>query len=188
MKERKSSPRLQGYNYALAGYYFLTICTAGREPRFGSVQSEQMVLNAAGKVIGQSWLDLPNHYSHLALDEFIVMPNHLHAIIILQEGGGRDRFINLSLQNPSIQKSGEDGAQSSIQKDLSEIIRGFKTWSARKINELEGTTGTSVWQRSYYDHIIRDEKSLDSIRVYIRENPLKWALDAENPANFAGMS
>ncbi len=135
---RKSSPRLHGFDYRLTGYYFITICTYSRRPRFGSIRDEQTILNNAGRIVTNTWRDLPHHYSNLHLDEFIVMPNHFRAIAIL-EGKGHG---------------------------LSEIVRGFKTWSARRVNQFESKLGTPVWQQSFYDHVIRDDKDLDSIREY----------------------
>jgi REP element-mobilizing transposase RayT len=131
-----------------------------------------MRLNEGGRIAQESWLDLPEHHPHLTLDEFVFMPNHMHGILVLEDPR-RDRFINLSLQKPAVPK----------RHGLSEIIRGFKTWSARRINELEDSTGASLWQRSFYDHIIRDDGDLLRIRTYIQDNPLKWELDRENPAN-----
>ncbi|MEX2160665.1 MAG: transposase [Anaerolineales bacterium] len=163
---RKSSPRLPGYDYGLTAFYFITICTANKALRFGAVVEGQMRLNAAGKLVNQAWRGLPNHYMGLRLDEFVVMPNHFHAIAIL---AGSDRLENLSLRK---------------RHGLSEIIRGFKTWSARRVNEFEGRSGNALWQRSFYDHIIRDEMDLQHIRDYIVNNPLKWDLDSENPSVF----
>lgn len=170
--ERKSSPRLPGFDYGKAGFYFITICTAQREPRFGAITNGEMRLNPAGDIARDAWLDLPNHHPHLSLDEFVFMPNHMHGILVLEDPR-RDRFINLSLQKPSVQK----------RHGLSEILRGHKTWSARRINALEDSAGAPVWQRSFYDHIIRDDGALQRIRAYIRDNPLKWELDRENPVN-----
>lgn len=115
-----------------------------------------MIMNAAGKIIDEAWRELPDHYANLKLDQFIVMPNHFHAIAIL------------------------DG-ESYV---LSEIVRGFKTWSSRRINKLERAVGKPVWQRSFYDHVIRDDKDLEGIREYIVNNPLKWDLDHDNPSYF----
>jgi len=166
--QRKTSPRLKGFDYHLASYYFITICTADRLSRFGSITDGQIVLNDSGAIVEDAWRDLPSHYLNLDLDAFIVMPNHFHAIAILDKDGA-DRFGNLSLRKGH---------------DLSEIVRGFKTWSARRVNEHEGNTGIPLWQRSFYDHIIRDDKDLESIREYIVNNPFKWELDKENPKNF----
>ena len=156
--QRKSSPRLRGFDYRVAGYYFITICTFNREPRFGNVRDEKMILNSTGRIIERSWQYLPDHYSNLKLDEYVIMPNHFHAIAIL-EGNGHE---------------------------LSEIVRGFKTRSARRVNRLEYKTGFHLWQRSFYDHVIRDDRDLDAIREYIVNNPLKWELDNENPDYYSG--
>ena len=134
-----------------------------------------MVLNPSGEIVQRAWVDIPNHYPHVKIDEFIIMPNHVHGIVMLLEDEEiyhrRDRFRNLSLQGPHQHK----------RHGLSEIIRGFKTWSARQINQIQNTTGTPVWQRSLYDHIIRDEDDLNRIRNYVMENPLMWDQDTNNP-------
>jgi REP element-mobilizing transposase RayT len=173
--ERKTSPRLRGYDYGSTGYYFITICTSERLPRFGSIEKGLMVLNKSGEIVQSAWLELPDHYPNLSLDEFVIMPNHLHAITIL-ENTRRDRFINLSLQKPAKIHG------------LSEIIRGFKTWSARRVNELDKSLGVPLWQRSFYDHVIRDEKDLQRVREYIHDNPLKWEEDQENPQNLSNLT
>ena len=139
----------------MEGYYFITMCTTGRTLRFGELRNEMMVLNKAGKAVESTWRDLPIHYPNLQLDEFFTMPNHFHAIAIL-EGQGHN---------------------------LSEIVRGFKTWSSRRVNKILNSAGTPLWQRSFYDPVIRDERDLHSIREYIANNPLQWELDHENPKN-----
>jgi putative transposase len=168
--ERKSSPRLKGFDYSQPGGYFVPICTAQRVCLFGEIIEGQMVLNPLGEIVLHAWMTLPTHYSHVKLDEIIVMPNHIHGIVMLLEDR-RDRFRNLSLRGLHQQK----------RHGLSEIIRGFKTWSARRINQIQNTPGTPVWQRSFYDHIIRDDDDLNRIRSYIIENPLTWNQDRNNP-------
>ncbi len=155
--ERKSSPRLKNYDYKLSGDYFITICTHKKGCLFGSINNDQIDLSDYGMIASLSWLELPDHYAEIQLDEFIFMPNHMHAIVILS-----------SAQN---------------NHSLSEIIRGYKTWSARKINQHRNLTKAPVWQRSFYDHIIRDDNDLLRIQQYIQNNPQKWALDQENPIN-----
>ena len=169
--ERKSSPRLPGYPYDLTGAYYVTICTKGNESLFGSVQDGQIVLTPLGEIAQTTWLDLPNHYPHVRLDEYVIMPDHVHGIVVLIDDADvrRDRFRNLSLQEKPFKRHG-----------LSEIVRGFKTWAARRINEYRSTTGTPVWQRSFYDRIIRDETDLNRIRQYIRDNPLRIGKEADN--------
>ena len=167
-QNRKSSPRLRGYEYSLPGGYFVTICTYKRVNSFGEVLDREMLLNRAGEIAQSAWRDLPNHYVNIQLDHYVVMPNHLHGIIFIKETDRRDRFLNLSLQK---------------QHGLSEIVRGYKTWSARKMNQAMKSTGSPVWQRSFHDRVIRDEEELNRIREYIEANPLNWERDEENPKN-----
>jgi REP element-mobilizing transposase RayT len=97
-QNRKSSPRLRGYEYSLPGGYFVTICTYKRVNSFGEVLDREMLLNRAGEIAQSAWRDLPNHYVNIQLDHYVVMPNHLHGIIFIKETDRRDRFLNLSLR------------------------------------------------------------------------------------------
>lgn len=156
--ERKS-PRLKDYDYAQAGAYFVTICTYGREYVFGEVVDGVMQLNAFGDIAQNCWDDLPQHYPHIELDLFVVMPNHVHGIVVLHSDVVGEGF------------------KPSLDIGLSEVIRGFKTFSARRINAMRDTSGIPVWQRSFHDHIIRNERELDTLRRYIDQNPQRWTAD-----------
>ena len=165
---KRRSIRLKGYDYTEAGAYFVTICTQDRTCLFGDVVDEEIRLNEAGQVVQAVWDELPNHYPNVELDEFVVMPNHVHGIIVIvgaDVGAGFKPAPTIPVKRHG----------------LAEIVRALKTFSARRINELRGTPGRSVWQRNYYEHIIRDEESLNRIREYIANNPAQWALDRENP-------
>lgn len=151
---RRRSLRLPAYDYSQAGGYFITVCTQDRVMLFGEVIDCHVRLNEIGMIVQQTWDDLARHYRGIDLDAFIVMPNHVHGIIIL------------------------DG-QFERRRALSEIVRGFKTFSARRVNERADKRG-ALWQRSYYEHVIRNEKSLDRIRAYIANNPGQWADDPNN--------
>ncbi|GIL11578.1 MAG: hypothetical protein BroJett038_02980 [Chloroflexota bacterium] len=156
-RHHRHAMRLKGYDYAQAGAYYVTICTYRRERLFGEVNAEGfMCLNACGDMVVSCWEDLPRHYPQVELDAFVVMPNHLHGILVLDDGVAGKRH------------------------SLSEVIRGFKTWSARRVNVLRGAEGVPVWQRSFYDAIIRDETMLNAIRQYIDTNPAQWSVDKEN--------
>jgi putative transposase len=158
--------RLQGHDYSQPGEYFVTMCTKDRENLFGRIEGEKMQLSEFGDIVSLSWKDLPNHYAQVQADEFVVMPNHVHCIIIITE------------PDPV----GEGPEPSPTRRHpLSEIVRSFKTFSARRINESRRTPGVPVWQRNYYEHIIRDERSLDRIRKYIVSNPENWVADENNP-------
>lgn len=160
----RRSIRLRGYDYAQAGAYFVTICTAGRACILGEIVDDQIALSPAGEIVARVWDGLPTHYPFLELDEFVVMPNHVHGIVILSETDPEGAGLKPAPTHP-----------------LSEIVRGFKTYSSRLINELREVRGQPVWQRGYFEHVIRNERSLNEIRRYIAENPARWAFDHENP-------
>ncbi|MEW6376345.1 MAG: transposase [Thermodesulfobacteriota bacterium] len=162
MRERKST-RLRNYDYSQNGYYFVTICTRNREEWFGRVENEEMVLSRWGEIVRICWNELIQHYPNCSLDSFVIMPNHVHGIVVINNenivGNGLKPFPTYGLP---------------------EIIRGFKTFSSRKINLEIGGSNKFQWQKSFYDHVIRNEKSLHNLRQYILNNPLKWELDIEN--------
>jgi putative transposase len=160
--ERKPN-RLKKFDYSSAGYYFVTICVHNRLCCFGDIIKGEMILNNYGKILKNCWLDLPNHYKNLELDEFIVMPNHFHGIARITPVGNGLKPFPTKIHG------------------LSEMIRGFKTFSSRKINALKQIDFS--WQKSFYDHIIRTGESLDKIRGYIQNNPKQWKLDNLNPKN-----
>jgi putative transposase len=153
----RRSIRLGGYDYSQPGAYYVTICTAARECVFGEVVNGAMHLNSCGTVARGEWFNLPRLYQGVKLDEVVVMPNHVHGIIWLTDRGRRP---------------------------LSDVIGRFKTRSARRINERRNAMGIPLWQRDYYEHIVRDEEDLSRIRQYIVDNPVKWEEDDENPANW----
>jgi REP element-mobilizing transposase RayT len=151
---RRHSLRLKGYDYSQAGAYFITVCTQKRAPLFGHVIETDVCLNEIGSIVKQSWADLPNHYSGMELDSFVVMSNHVHGIVILSDEPDRRHGIP-------------------------EIVRGFKTFSARTANGHR-RANAALWQRGYYEHVIRDERGLNRIRTYISNNPARWADDPDN--------
>jgi REP element-mobilizing transposase RayT len=180
----RRSIRLKGYNYAQAGAYFVTICTQGRECLFGEIKNGEMELNPAGRMVQAVWEELPEHYSGVEVDEFIVMPNHVHGIIIINEMVGAIHELpvqkhEMPVQKP-IQETAESIRKSRRQMVLPKIVGRFKMNSAKRVNEWRETPGLPVWHRNYYEHIIRDEDSLNKIREYIIQNPLRWEFDREN--------
>ena len=167
---QRKSPRLQGYDYASEGAYFVTICTQNRVHLFGDVVDGEMMLNTLGCIVETCWDDLPNHYHNIQLDAFVVMPNHIHGIIFISNHDVGAGFVREGFK-PSLTTPPKHHG-------LTEIVRGLKTFSARKINQVRDTPGTSVWQRSFHDHIIRDPHGLDKIRAYIATNPARWHADS----------
>ncbi len=167
MRERKRN-RLKNYDYSQEGYYFVTICTKDREEFFGNVEEGSMNLSRCGEIANQCWYDLPKHYLNCLLDSFVIMPNHTHGIIVINS----EKIVG-------------NGFKPFPTHALSEIIRGFKTFSSRRINQEMIGSNKFHWQKSFYDHVIRNEKSLNNLRQYIISNPLKWELDIENRRNEA---
>jgi len=170
----RRSIRLRNYDYSRAGAYFVTVCAWKKECLFGEIKNGEMLLNKYGGIVMNCWDDLPNHYNHAQLDEFVIMPNHVHGIIVLNVGAGLKPALF------DAQRAGFKPAPTK-QHGLPEIVRAFKAFSSRRINDIRDTCGISIWQRNYYERIIRGEKDLHSIREYIRYNPLKWEEDEENP-------
>ncbi|HRY60267.1 MAG TPA: transposase [Patescibacteria group bacterium] len=168
-KNRKSI-RLKEYDYSEPGDYFVTICTQNRECLFGEIVDGKMILNEMGLIVNDCWNDLENHYPGIYLDIFTIMPNHIH-------------FILTILCDDHIVGAGLKPAPTGKRYQLFEIIRGFKTFSARKINKMKNTSGNPVWQRNYYEHIVRNEQSYDEIYSYIESNSQTWDRDRNNPKN-----
>ena len=158
-KHNRRSIRLKEYDYSQPGAYFITTCIHSHEPIFGSIINAEMKLNVYGAIASKRWNNLPRYHHHLEISAFIVMPNHIHGILVIKS----------------------DSRRMVKGQPVSEIVRDFKTFSSRRINEMRGTPGMPVWQRNYWEHIIRDEDSFKRIYGYILSNPLRWHLDKENP-------
>ena len=159
--------RLKDYDYGQAGAYFVTICAQDRQCLFGSATNGVVQMNEIGRIVAEEWGRSGEIRREVELDEWVVMPNHLHGIVIIHDDERAHGRAPLHRKG----------------RTLSSLIAGFKSASTKRINLVRGTPGTPVWQRNYYDHIIRNEASLDAIRQYIVDNPARWADDEENPAN-----
>ena len=159
---RRRSLRLRGYDYSQAGMYFVTACTEGRASLFGEVIHDEMHVNDAGKAVETVWDSLPRHYPHIVLDAFVVMTNHMHGILAIAP-----------------METGVNAAPTA--HGLPEIVRAFKTFSSRRINEIRQTQGSKIWQRSFWDRVIRNDDELSLIREYIQNNPVQWMLDRLHP-------
>jgi len=161
--------RLRGYDYSTNGAYFVTICAHNRICLFGNIANAEIILNDYGKTVGQAWFDLPNHYPEVELDASVIMPNHIHGIVVLHH----DDVVGAGFKPALTPDNRRHG--------LSEIIRGFKSFSARRINAIRNTFGAPVWQRGYFDRVIRNEGELNRIREYVLNNSTNWDMDRENP-------
>jgi len=191
--------RLRGYDYAFPGVYFVTICSAGKRPVFGSIRGESIVLSRAGEIVRCEWIALVERFARLVLDEFVIMPNHLHGVLAFvgQVGGASRGTTGGASLDPtggaSLDPKGgasldpKGGASrgptggASPSPTLFDVIGAFKSISTIKVNKLLGRRGVPLWQRSYYEHIVRTGEDLMKIQRYISENPLMWSLDPENP-------
>jgi len=164
-QHNRQSLRMPGYDYSQPGAYFITICTEGKINRLGQIVCEQIVLNEIGIYIDQVWKDLYIRFPTIQLDQYVIMPNHFHGIIVL---------VGAGLALPS------EGTASRT-PTLGSVIGAFKSISTIGINKLLTTPGRQFWQKNYYEHIIRTEDELNNTCEYIVDNPLKWENDEENP-------
>ena len=165
----------------------MTIVVKDRQSLLGEIVDDKVCLNQIGKIVEEEWLKTPFIRPNVELDDYVIMPSHLHGILIIGETVGATRGVAQNENKPT-SKSTRATFQVAPTKTLESgslgaIIGQFKSKTAKRINALRGTPGIPVWQRNYYDHIIRNDADLHRIRTYIRNNPLKWALDEENPMN-----
>ena len=189
-QRHRRSIRLKDYDYTQHGAYFVTICAHERRRVFGNIVAGDMVLNAWGRVVQSCWDKIPAHFPMVELDAFVVMPNHVHGIIVIVDIGVRATHGSPVHGAPV---HGAIGHRAPVHgspvlthptqpngpkpNSLGAIIGQFKSAVTRRINRLSGAPGHPVWQRNYYEHIVRSEESLNAIRAYIADNPAKWAQD-----------
>jgi REP-associated tyrosine transposase len=159
----RRSIRLREFDYSSTGVYFITTCAQNRECLFGDVLDSVMVLNDAGGLVESVWNGLMERFPTIELDAFVVMPNHVHFIVNI------------------VGTAGKDGAGQGRAPTLDQIVGAFKSVSAAQVNRLLSRTGQPLWQRNYYERVIRNETELNGVRDYIIHNPLKWEDDTENP-------
>ncbi|MEB3277532.1 MAG: transposase [Lyngbya sp.] len=201
----RRSIRLKGYNYSQPGAYFITLCTYQRQCWFGEIYQAKMHLNQIGKIVEQEWLKSAKMRPNLKLDEWIIMPNHLHGIVWIVQSGleikSDDNLSNTELSNTELSNTELSNTELSNTglsntgvcntplrgglrrqgNSLASFIGGFKGAVTRRINQCCNNNSIPIWQRNYYESIIRDEKGLNQIREYIQNNPLSWGEDIDNP-------
>jgi putative transposase len=168
-QHHRRSVRLPAYDYTQAGAYFVTMVTHRRQCLFGEIADGRVTLNPCGEVIEDEWLRSTEIRPVIRLDAFIIMPNHVHGIVVMGDQTtvvGAHSCAPLPYRPP---------------RSLGSFIAGFKSAAAKRINEIRGAPGLPVWQRNYYEHVIRNDEELHAIRQYITDNPLRWAEDRENP-------
>jgi REP element-mobilizing transposase RayT len=182
---RRRSLRLQGYDYTRAGAYFVTICAQDKACLFGNVVDECVCLSDAGHMLARLWNDIPARFADVEIDAFVVMPNHVHGIVVLQDAANRAATTGATTRVAPTEGN-VVGATLVVAPALGDVVAAFK--SVTTVHYIRGakTMGwpafrRRLWQRNYYEHVVRDEKALDRIRRYIDENPARWAFDDENP-------
>jgi putative transposase len=213
------SARLKRYNYCKPGAYFVTICTYGRICLLGDVKDGTLLLNNYGNIVKSCWEEIPDHFPAVIPAPYLVMPNHLHGIIIISETPPVETRHAVSKINPvshinlvshihpvsnsetlsvstlatdygstvrnSVSQNTAEAFQKPVAGSLATIIRSFKSAATKRLNELHENLPASIWQRNYYDHVIRNEGELNRVIEYISHNPEKWETDKNNPINIS---
>jgi len=192
-ERHRRSLRLKAYDYSQAGAYFVTVCAYDKKCVFGEIESGVMRLNANGEVVASEWVRSAKVRSEIECGEFVVMPNHFHGIVRIvgaygntpvshgeptkancyDGADGHDRaYCHTPLRSPS--------------RNLGAMVRGFKGSASRRINEICSTPGAAVWQRNYYEHVIRNDDDYNRIAEYVANNPQRWMEDALHPEFVVG--
>jgi REP element-mobilizing transposase RayT len=170
----RRSIRLKEYDYGQPGAYFVTICTYRRECLFGEFVEGKIALNEMGKIVEKEWMISRTIRREIELDALVIMPNHVHGIIAICD----QNSVEATDRSPLPARR-----RTLPPKSLGSFVAGFKSSVAKQINQLRSTPGQPVWQRNYYEHVIRNEIDLQEIREYIQNNPLEWLEDENHPAN-----
>lgn len=196
---QRHSIRLSGYDYSLSGYYFVTFCVQHHQFLLGEIVGGVMVLNDAGRMVKNIWLELSGRFPYLKTDEFVVMPNHFHGILILDDQNNINNGRGESCIRPELSSTGDHGdrdktgdhkdrSYGTLDGSVGRIIQAFKSLTTHTyINGVNNYNWPpfpgKLWQRNYYERIIRNDNELHNIRQYIHDNPMQWETDDENPAN-----
>ncbi|MBD3297253.1 MAG: transposase [candidate division Zixibacteria bacterium] len=162
-RKRRRSIRLRGFDYGQEGAYFVTICTANRKAYFGSIVNNQVALSPFGNIAKIEWTRTASLRSNVILDEFVVMPDHVHGIVCITEN--RNHLISTEFTTTA--------------QTLGSVVRGWKSAVTKKVRLLQGDPTFKLWQRGYWEHVVRNERDLEELREYIRMNPLQWRLKQE---------
>ena len=173
---QRKSPRLKDYDYTQEGAYYVTICTHKRYLWFGNITENTIKLSPQGQIAYDRWLHIPHHHPHVDLDMFVVMPNHIHGIIVITKPPLTDAIIK-STDDAGIVPTQSPKKRTLVAGSLSAVIGSYKSGVTRRIREQQGDLDDTLWQKSFYEHIIRNDDDLNRIRKYILHNPAKWAED-----------
>ncbi len=181
-QHHRRSIRLKDYDYSQTGAYYITLVAHNRENLFGEIVDGEMQLNEIGDLIAEEWSRSTEIRKEIELDEWVVMPNHLHGIVVINAGPDETREVGTH----GVGATGRSPLQSPrgpARHSLPSFVAGFKSATTKRINTMRDTQGAPVWQRNYYEHIVRSDNDLDRIREYIFNNPFNWESDDENPVN-----
>jgi putative transposase len=189
-KHRRHSIRLKGFDYTQSGAYFLTICVYEQECLFGEVVAGLMRMNNYGRIAQREWERLPARFKNIALEASVVMPNHVHGIIVIadeSEGVGARQGISKTLAHNGPAVPLPDNPQNiehfgrPVPGSIPTIVRSYKSAVSLRINRIRAMSTGPIWQRNYYEHVIRNEADLSRLRAYIQANPARWAADRLHP-------
>jgi putative transposase len=191
-KHHRHSIRLKEFDYSQPGAYFVTIVTWQREFLFGDVKDGRMILNKAGEIVQWEWNSLPKRFPYIILGAFIAMPNHVHGILIFHQPAvgvtrldmkekASSNVLHRVRSSDEVNLKGSPLPRGPKPASLGAVIAQFKSRITKRLWKMPALNETPIWQRNYYEHIIRNEKELQNITDYINGNPLRWQEDDENP-------
>jgi putative transposase len=168
----RQSTRLSGYDYSQSGAYFVTICTYKHQSILASISNGVVQLNPTGEKVQTCWMEIAQHFAFAEISTYVIMPNHVHGIVVINKLAWE--------QNASTRDAGTESFGKPVSSSLPTIIRSYKSAATRRVNLSLGNK-SNLWQKGYYEHVIRSEKELVQIGEYILGNPQKWETDRENP-------
>jgi putative transposase len=176
-KHKRSSARLKTFDYTSNAAYFITVCTFQREHLLGQIVDGEMQLNDVGQIVAECWDLIPEHFPHVELDTFIAMPDHVHGIVLISQPSDENErstvVVGATHASPLHPDTTPENPNGPKKRSLGSIIGSFKSAATKRINESRGLPGTPVWQRSFWDRVIRDDRELEETRSYILENPVR---------------
>ena len=170
-RPERRSIRLATFDYSQPGSYFITICAFCKKCLFGTVENGGVRLSGIGEVARRCWMDIPNHFPNIKIDAFVVMPNHMHGIVIIQERARRAVPLPVTLE----------AFQKPVAGSIPTIVRSYKAGVSKLVRDATGNREFRVWQSNYFERVLRDGEEFNNAFRYVRENPSMWHLDKENP-------
>jgi len=176
----RRSIRLRSFDYTNPGAYFVTLCAHNQRNPFGKIVQDEMVLNLVGHIVNECWLDLARHFPNIRLARHVVMPNHLHGIISIQERARHAVPLRVSSGAGSNAPPKTHAFASAVRGSLPTIVGAFKAAASKRVRAAMDKPSFRLWQRGYFEHVIRNEDDFEKTCKYIRLNPRRWTFDADN--------